>query len=231
MKKTLLYILSVLSISGCITISSEDVPSGRVGEMSHYARIKVDREVKETIRFLAMAYRLDEYVNLSDSEKMASRWKDISGNVFVNGNGDIQLLDFASYRTGQMRLGEETSEWTVIRPSSGMSFVCTAPDTWMCTISGTSYNENAIKVTLKDKEKGLWAIEYSALEKDGGHSAAFSSTGLEARYVAKYPSYGQPVILDGQVLVEFRQDESSEVSWVKLEWSWSEEPETVTSSF
>lgn len=231
MKKALLYILSILSISGCITISTEEYPSDRVAEMGHYARFRVDREVKETIRYLAMAYRLDEYINLSDSEKLASKWKDISGNVFVNGNGDIQLLDFATFKTGRMRLGEETAEWAVIRPFSGMSFVCAAPDTWMCTVDGTPSNENAIKVSLKDKEKGIWAIEYSSSEKEGEHSAVFSSTGLEARYVAKYPSYEQALILDGEVIVEFSQEGPSEVGWVKLKWSWSEDPETVTSSF
>ena len=40
--------------------------------MEYYARFKVYREVQETVRYLAMACRLDEYTNLSEQEKRAS---------------------------------------------------------------------------------------------------------------------------------------------------------------
>ena len=113
MKKVLFYILSVLSISGCLTVTSQEEPSDRIGEMEYYARFKVYREVQETVRYLGMACRLDEYTNLSEQEKRASIWNDIRGNVFVNGDGVIKLADYASYETGKMRLGEETAEWKV----------------------------------------------------------------------------------------------------------------------
>lgn len=234
MKKLLSYILAVAALSGCVSIASEDYPSGRIREMAYYAKLKVYNEVQETVRYLSMAVRLDEYNSLSEKDKMASRWNDIRGNVFVNDAGRIELMGFGTYETGLTRLGEEGAEWSVSNTSysAGISrrkFVCTAPSTWMCSAEGSTSVENAIKVVLKDKEKGLWEVDYSSSEKDGEHTAVFSSTGLEVTCVAKYGQssyYDQddsPVKLKGIVRVDFYQS-GEKTDWVELEWSGSGDP-------
>lgn len=233
MKKLLSYILAVAALSGCVTIASEEYPSDRVGEMAYYAKLKVYNEVQETVRYLSMAVRLDEYTNLPEQDKMASRWNDIRGNVYVNDAGRIELVSFGTYETGHTRLGEEGAEWIADKTSGSggigrRRFVCTAPSTWVCTAEVPGGWDNALKAVLRDKDKGLWGLEYSSSEKDGEHSAVFSSTGLEAGCVAKYGQtyYYQedsPVTLKGVVRVDFFQS-GEKTDWLELEWSGSGEP-------
>ena len=164
---------------------------------------------------------------------MASKWNDIRGNVYVNDAGIIDLLNYGEFETSNMRLGEAGTEW-VLNLQYGylginkMTFVCTAPSTWICSAEYSSSVDNVLKAVLRDKDKGLWGLEYSSSEKDGEHSAVFSSTGLEAGCVAKYGQtyYYQedsPVTLKGVVRVDFFQS-GEKTDWVELEWSGSGKP-------
>lgn len=235
MKKVLFYILSVLSVSGCLTVTSQEEPSDRIGEMEYYARFKVYREVQETVRYLAMACRLDEYTNLSEQEKRASIWNDIRGNVFVNGDGVIKLADYASYETGKMRLGEETAEWKVRNTYADMSFICSGPSSWVCSMVYSKAVENALVAVLKDKEHGIWTLGYDSTETEGEHKAVFSSEGLEATYIPRYEQYytttitDSPVLLTGKVTVLFYES-GEQVDWLVMEWSGSSEPVSVRTS-
>ena len=233
MKKVLSYILAVAALSGCVTIASEEYPSDRVGEMAYYANSKVSREVRTPLIYLAMGCRLDEYTNLSEQEKKAPEWNDIRGKVFVNDAGDIVLDSHFEYITGHGRFGEAGTEWVInlqydYPGISKITFVCTAPATWICVAEGSLAGDNALKVVLKDKEKGIWDLDYSSSEQDGDHSAAFSSSGLEAVYVAKYGEHhddpeNSPGTLKGIVRVDFFQS-GEKTDWVELEWSGSGKP-------
>lgn len=230
MKKVLFYILAAAALSGCVTIASEEYPSDRIGEMTYFSRMKVFCEVQETIYYLAMAVRLDEYTNLPEQDKRASKWNDIRGNVFVNEDGEIDLMGFGTFETGQMRLGEEGSGWIISTSGIGVSrrkAVCTAPSAWLCSAEGYPSVDFALEAVLQDKEKGIWSLDYSSSEKEGEYSAVLSSTGLEAVCAARYgQSYyypDSPVTLKGKVRVDFFQS-GEKTDWLELEWSGSGEP-------
>ena len=237
MKKILLYILAVAALSGCMSIASEENPSGRIGEMTYYAKSKVAREVKGPLQYLAMALRLDEYTSLPEQDRKASQWSDIRGKVFVNEEGDIDLDGAGEYETGRKRLGEAGTEWVLYLQYgylgiTKMTFVCAAPDTWICTAEVPGSGDNSLKAVLRDKAKGRWDLEYSSSEQEGVVSAAFSSTGLEADYVAGYPLLNgysdSPVALKGIVRVDFYQS-GEKTDWVELDWSGKDEPAVRTS--
>lgn len=237
MKKLSLYILALAALSGCMTIASEETPSDRIGEMTYYAKSKVAREVRGPIQYLAMAVRLDEYTNLSEQDRKASKWSDIRGKVFVNEAGDIDLNGCGEYKTGHKRFGEAGTEW-VLNLQYGflgitkITFVCAAPATWVCTAEVPGGGDNALKAVLRDKDKGIWGLEYSSSEKDGVNTAVFSSTGLEADYLARYPLLNgyadSPVALKGIVRVDFFQS-GEKTDWVELSWSGTDNPAVKTS--
>lgn len=208
-----------------MSLTSEETPPFRAEEKQYYAINKIGGEVKNTVFYLGMASRLDEYMNLSEKEKLESKWKDFYGNVFVNAEGDVKVTDVGTFITGNMRLGDEGAKWTVNYSYAGrMTFTFARPSTWLCTLEGNSSEDCLLWAVSADKEKGVWALEYSSTEKDGDISAVFSSTGLKAIF-----NPDSPVELQGKVRVEFfvsgRMDD-----WLELDWPGGGKDPLVSSS-
>ena len=134
-----------------------------------------------------------------------------------------------------MRLGEETAEWKVRDTYADMSFICSGPSSWICSMVYSKAVENALVAVLKDKEHGVWTLGYDSTETEGEHKAVFSSEGLEATYIPRYEQYytttitDSPVLLTGKVTVLFYEN-GEQVDWLVMEWSGSSEPVSVRTS-